>query len=100
MKGAEMSNRNNVKTVVVEILDVETGERFEPVYEAYGYEKFLKFVEFHATNANGSTIAWVRGYDYNDEHGNIRKVAEAFVNVKGEVFDLMPEPTPELVSAV
>lgn len=99
MKGAEMSNRNNVKTVVVEVLNVETGERSQPIYEAYGYEKFLKFVEFYAECAKGgAVIAWVSGYDYNDEHGNTRKVAEAFVNVKGEVFDLMPEP--ELVSAV
>jgi hypothetical protein len=97
MKGAEMSIRNNIKTVVVEILNVETGDRLTPVYEAYGAEGFQKFVDFYASNS-GAVVAWVKGYDYNDEHGNPRLCASVFVNIKGEVFDLAPEP--ELTSAI
>ncbi len=86
-----MSIRNNIKTVVIETLNIETGDRSTPVYEAYGAEGFQKFVDFYASHS-GAFVAWVKGYDYNDEHGNPRICAEVFVNANGDVVDLRPEP--------
>lgn len=77
-----MLNRNDIQTVVVQIVNVTNGKTYEPCYESYGYDKFLEFVKFHATNNDANTIAWVRGYGY--ENGQAICLATEFVGVNGK----------------
>lgn len=78
-----MLNRNDIKTVVVQVVNVETGETIEPAYEAYGYEKFLEFVDFHANLKSANKVAWVRGYG--SENGKAVCLATKFVGIGGKV---------------
>lgn len=79
-----MLNRNDIKTVVAEVININTGETTEPVFEAYGYEKFLGFVKFYADLALTDNIVRVRGYGYNDENGAQVMLAQEFIGVCGQ----------------
>lgn len=57
----------DISTVVCEVINVKTGFKIEPSFEAYGLEKFQDFVDFYKNNEFKDTIVWVRGYGY--EHG-------------------------------
>lgn len=73
---------NDIKTVIVEVININNGEKIEPCYEAYGYAKFLEFVAFHADLASPDKIAIVKGYAYG-ENGPV-VVAQEFVGVNGQ----------------
>ncbi len=72
---------NNISTVVVEVINVKTGVKITPSYEAYGYAKFLEFVQFHIDNNDADTIAYVRAYGYED--GQSVLLAQEFVGPNG-----------------
>jgi hypothetical protein len=55
---------NDIATVICEVVNVKTGQKIEPCFEAYGYAKFQEFVEFYKTSLFEDTIVWVRGYGY------------------------------------
>ncbi len=71
---------NDIATVVCEIVNVKTGHRMEPTFEAYGYEKFERFVEFYKDLNADDTIVWVRGYGY--QNGERVCLATEFVGIK------------------
>jgi hypothetical protein len=71
----------NIVTVVAKVVDINTGETIEPVYEAYGYEKFQEFVDFYRKQNYINKIVWVRGFGYNDESGASQVLATEFVGV-------------------
>ena len=77
-----MLTTKDIKTVVCRVINVNTGQSFEPVYEAYGYDKFLEFVQFHVDNNGADNITRVRGYGY--ENGHRVLLAEEFVGVNGQ----------------
>jgi hypothetical protein len=77
-----MLSTKDIKTVVCRVINVNTGKSFEPCYEAYGYEKFLEFVQFHVDNNGADHITRVRGYGY--ENGQRVLLAEEFVGVNGQ----------------
>ena len=57
---------NDISTVVCEVVNVKTGNKIEPTFEAYGFAKFQEFVDFYKSNQFEDTIVWVRGYGYNN----------------------------------
>ena len=57
---------NDIATVVCEVVNVKTGNKIEPTFEAYGFAKFQEFVDFYKSNQFEDTIVWVRGYGYNN----------------------------------
>jgi hypothetical protein len=69
----------DIATVVCECVNIKTGHKIEPVFEAYGYAKFQEFVEFYKTNEFADTIVWVRGYGY--QNGERVCLATEFVGV-------------------
>lgn len=71
----------DIVTVVAKVVDINTGETIEPIYEAYGYEKFQEFVDFYRKQNYINKIVWVRGFGYNDENGASRVLATEFVGV-------------------
>jgi hypothetical protein len=73
---------NDIKTVIVEVLDINDGTKIEPVFEAYGYAKFLEFVGFYVDLASPDKVATVKGYAYG-ENGPV-VVAQEFVGVNGQ----------------
>lgn len=75
-----MANVKDIATVVVTVTNIHTGEEIEPVYEAYGYEKFQYFVEWYKENLGENKIARVKGFAYED--GKSICVASEFVGVK------------------
>jgi hypothetical protein len=84
IRGYKMSavlTTSNIVTVVAKVVDINTGETIEPVYEAYGYEKFQEFVDFYRKQNYINKIVWVRGFGYNDENGASQVLATEFVGV-------------------
>lgn len=73
--------RNDIRTVVAKVVDINTGETIEPMYEAFGYEKFQEFVDFYRRQNYINKIVWVRGFGYNDENGASQVLASEFVGV-------------------
>lgn len=71
----------DIRTVVAKVVDINTGESIEPVYEAYGYEKFQQFVDYYRRQNYINKIVWVRGFGYNDENGASQVLATEFVGV-------------------
>jgi hypothetical protein len=71
---------NDIKTVAVEVINIKTGEKLEPIYEAYGFDKFQEFVAWYQANLNSDSVAFVRGIGY--ENGERRVLATEFVGVK------------------
>ena len=70
---------NDIATVVCECVNIKTGQKIEPTFEAYGYAKFQEFVEFYKTSLFEDTIVWVRGYGY--ENGQRVCLATEFIGV-------------------
>ena len=85
IKGKQMTSavltRNDIRTVVAKVVDINTGETIEPMYEAFGYEKFQEFVDFYRRQNYINKIVWVRGFGYNDENGASQVLASEFVGV-------------------
>lgn len=73
--------RNDIRTVVAKVVDINTGETIEPTYEAFGYEKFQQLVDFYRGQNYINKIVWVRGFGYNDESGASQVLASEFVGV-------------------
>jgi hypothetical protein len=76
---------SDIRTVVCEVVNIHTGETIEPTYEAYGYAKFLEFVEFHKGLKSTDTITRVRGYGYRAT-GERVCLASEFVGVSVSEF--------------
>lgn len=72
---------NDVATVVCEIVDVLTGSKIEPTFEAYGYNKVQEFADFYRQNQFPNTIVWVRGYGY--QNGERVCLATEFIGLLG-----------------
>ena len=75
-----MVTSNDIATVVVTVTNIHTGEEIEPIYEAYGYEKFQEFVTWYQENIGENKIARVKGIAYED--GKSIVVASEFVGAK------------------
>ena len=75
-----MVTSKDIATVVVTVTNIHTGEEIEPVYEAYGKEKFDYFVNWYKENLSEDKIARVKGFAYED--GQSICVASEFVGVK------------------
>jgi len=73
--------RNDIRTVVAKVVDINTGETIEPTYEAFGYEKFQTIVDFYRGQNYINKIVWVRGFGYNTESGGSQVIATEFVGV-------------------
>lgn len=73
--------KNDISTVVAEVVDINTGESIEPTFEAYGYEKFQEFVDFYRKQNYINKIVWVRGFGRNTESGASQVLATEFVGV-------------------
>jgi hypothetical protein len=59
---------NEIRTVAVEVINIKTGEKLEPVYEAYGFEKFQEFVAWYQENLTADSVAYIRGIGYEESH--------------------------------
>jgi hypothetical protein len=75
-----MADRKDIATVIVTVTNIHTGEEIEPIYEAYGYEKFQEFVTWYQENIGENKIARVKGIAYED--GKSIVVASEFVGAK------------------
>lgn len=75
-----MANLKDIATVIVTITNIHTGEQAEPVFEAYGYEKFQEFVTWYQQHIGENNIARINGIAYED--GKSFVVASEFVGVK------------------
>lgn len=71
---------NDIKSVAVEVIDIRSGAKFEPFFEAYGYEKFQEMVAWYRQNLDASLVAYVRGIGY--ENGERQVLASEFVGVR------------------
>jgi hypothetical protein len=71
---------NEIRTVAVEVINIKTGEKLEPIYEAYGFEKFQEFVVWYQENLTTDSVAYIRGIGY--ENGESRVLATEFVGVR------------------
>lgn len=71
---------NEIRTVVAEVINIKTGEKIEPVYESYGFEKFQGFVAWYQENLTENHIAFIRGIGY--ENGESRVLATEFVGIR------------------
>jgi hypothetical protein len=71
---------NDIRTVAVEVINIKTGEKIEPIFELYGFEKFQESVAWYRANLNSDVIAFVRGIGY--ENGERRVLATEFVGVR------------------
>lgn len=75
-----MATSKDIATVIVTITNIHTGEESQPVYEAYGKEKFDYFVTWYKENLGEDKIARVKGIAYED--GTSVVVASEFVGVR------------------
>jgi len=55
---------NDIQTIEVEVINIETGEKFSPIYEAYGEAKFQEMVAWYSQNLNPNQMAYVNGIGY------------------------------------
>ena len=78
--GNTILTADDIRTVVCEVVNIHTGATIEPVYEAYGYTKFLEFVEFHKGLKSADTTTRVRGFGYRSS-GERVCLASEFVGV-------------------
>jgi hypothetical protein len=68
---------NDIQTVEVEVINNETGEKFTPIYEAYGEQGFQKFVAWYSQNLKSNQMAYLYGIGY--EAGERRVLNQAWV---------------------
>lgn len=68
---------NDIQTIAVEVINIETGEKIEPIYEAYGEAKFQEMVAWYGQNLNPNQIAYVSGIGY--ENGERQVLNRVFV---------------------
>jgi hypothetical protein len=71
---------NDIKTVAVEVINIKTGEKIEPIYESYGFDKFQEMVAWYQENLGSDKVAYISGIGYEDNHSKC--LAKEFVGVR------------------
>lgn len=58
--------KEDIRTIAVEVININNGEKTLPIYEAHGYAKFQEMVEWYRNNLKSYQIAYISGIGYHN----------------------------------